>query len=108
LANAKGQTQKTEVQRVIKGCQRDGIFVQWKDDSMFESAYFVLRAGRAASAAADAPTMLREANRIIEEGGPYPPPAKRGLRRLLRSRAFVFAAGLLFGSLLGALAALLL
>ncbi len=92
---------------MIKGCQRDGIFVQWKDDSMFESAYFVLRAGRAASAAADAPTMLREANRIIEEGGPYPPPAKRGLRRLLRSRAFAFAAGFAVG-LLGSILAVLL
>ena len=85
---------------MIKGCQRDGIYIQWKEDSIFESAYFVLRAGANPCGDADLrASMLREANRIIEEGGPYPKTPVKGFRKALRSRPALFAAGVLSGAL---------
>ena len=76
---------------MIKGCQREMIVLQTKESPLFESAYFVLRAGRAPTARGD---MLAEGNRIVEEGRGY------FLRRRKKSGFLPFMAGFLLGSLL--------
>ena len=76
---------------MIKGCQKEMVVLQTRESPVFESAYFVLRKGRAG--AAPARDMLTEANRLLASGGEY-------LARRQRRR---FWLPFLLGSLCGAL-----
>ena len=81
---------------MIKGCQREMVVLQTKGSPLFESAYFVLRRGRAG--AAPARDMLAEANRLLQSGGEYLA-RRRGRRGLL-----LFLLGCGCGAALAALA----
>lgn len=76
---------------MIKGCQREMIVLQTKESPLFESAYFVLRAGHVAAPRGD---MLAEGNRIVEEGSGY------FLRRRKKRGFLPFLVGFLSGALL--------
>ena len=54
---------------MIKGCQREMVVLQTRESPLFESAYFVLRRGRAS--VAPARDMLAEADRLLASGGEY-------------------------------------
>ena len=73
---------------MIKGCQREVILLQTGESPLFESAYFVLRRGRASAPRGD---MMAEAERIIGAGKGYI--ERRRGRMMWRS----FAAGFLLG-----------
>ena len=78
---------------MIKGCQKEMIVLQTRGSSLFESAYFVLRPGRSATAQGD---MLAESNRIIEGGRDYLK------KRRKKHSFFAFLGVFLAGSALGA------
>ena len=80
---------------MLKGCQREMIVLQTQESPLFESAYFVLRRGRADARSEE---MLAEADRLVGAGRDYLA-RRREPRRLLP-----FLLGFLAGSGLVALA----
>lgn len=63
---------------MIKGCRRDLVVMETTGSTLFERAFFVLRAERPHAPAAD---MLAEAERLIGAG--CAPPRRRGRRLAL-------------------------
>lgn len=82
---------------MLRGIQKNMIFVQTPKSKCFESAYFVIRAGRGDRGAVQG-EMIREANRIIFDSelssGKKSPAAKRVARQKLK----MFFGGALVGS----------
>lgn len=64
---------------MLKGCQREMIVLQTQESPLFESAYFVLRRGRADARSEE---MLAEADRLVGAGRGYLS-RRRGGRRVL-------------------------
>ena len=83
---------------MLKGAQKRMIIVRTGDSRYFDEAYFVLRreVGAKSSSRTD---MLREANRILEEGGVAP----RSRRRLFWGCVGIFVLGFVVGGGLSAL-----
>ncbi|MBQ3064435.1 MAG: hypothetical protein IJC99_06525 [Clostridia bacterium] len=74
---------------MLKGCQRQLVMLKPGENSVFESAWLVLREERADVAYDD---MIAEANRIVS-GGILP----RYKRRRLRSRLWSMLLGVILG-----------
>ncbi|MBE6703128.1 MAG: hypothetical protein E7585_06930 [Ruminococcaceae bacterium] len=84
---------------MIKGCQKEMIVLQTKENPMFESAYFILRRERPmGGCAAD---MLAEANRLIGAGSGYLQKRRRF------GKVWPFLLGIFFGAAICALLFLL-
>lgn len=78
----------------IKGAARQMIVLRCGDSEMFETAYFVVKAGSQSRVRGG--DMLREANRIVEENSFAEKARKRyGTPRRLRLKIFAF--GILCG-----------
>jgi len=97
---------------MIKGIQKRMIVMRTGGSSIFEGAYFVLRNGYGRTDA-EKGEMIREANRLIEEGMGLPAGrrgAAGGGRRkgVLGIRWRSFIAGAIFGAFLFSAAALML
>jgi hypothetical protein len=52
---------------MLKGAQKRMVMLRTADSSLFETAYFILRDDGNASADTKQPTMLEEANRILDQ-----------------------------------------
>jgi hypothetical protein len=52
---------------MLKGAQKRMVMLRTADSSLFETAYFILRDDGDASADTKQPTMLEEANRILDQ-----------------------------------------
>ena len=89
---------------MLKGVQKNMIWVRTAESRFFEGAYFVLRPSRSAPRIREG-DMLREANRLLAEGTRKP--FHRRDRRLFH-RWIPFLAGVAFGMLLSLLIALIL
>ncbi len=88
---------------MLKGIQKNMIWIRTPENRFFEAAYFVMRPG----ACSDTPRegeMLREANRLLAEGTRKP--LSRGEHRPWR-RLIPFFAGLASGAALSLLLVLL-
>ena len=71
---------------MLKGCQKEMIVLQPKENPLFESAYFILRRERPRGGPAS--DMLAEANRLIGAGSGY----LQKRRRFGRLRPFLWGA----------------
>lgn len=89
---------------MLKGAQKRMVVLRMAADSLFETAYFVLRDDTAAVRAPSDDSMLREANRIIAESF-SPGEVKRKKRRHTRASTLFW---LLLGAALGATIPLML
>lgn len=89
---------------MLKGIQKNMIWVKTPESRFFEAAYFVMRPSRRSDQPRDG-EMLREANRLLTEGTrkrPLP------LRERRRRSICTFLAGLGAGLALSALLAMIL
>ncbi len=87
---------------MVKGTQKQMVVVRTAGNRYYEQAYFVLRDGHRVTDEVE-PTMLAEANRILDECMLTPRPRRRRMRRMT-----AFFLGLLSGATVAAAVALLL
>ncbi len=85
---------------MLKGIQKNMIWVRTPESALFESAYFVLRPKRSTLSPDDG-EMVREANRLVFEGDRPGPRRQTAKRRARRSFLFGLLCGLLGACLLG-------
>ena len=93
---------------MLKGAQKRMVMLRPADSSLFETAYFILRDNGDASADNKQPTMLEEANRILDQS--FTPRTagknkKEGRSRRMLRWTLAFLLGCLVG---GALCAVVL
>ncbi len=81
---------------MIKGVQKRMIVLQPEKNSVFETAFFVLRSDLEKSRF-DGEAMLLEANRMISENKPSGKRKKHAKKERIRSGFPFFFAGFLFG-----------
>ncbi len=89
---------------MLKGIQKNMIWVRTPESRFFEAAYFVMRPN-ACSAPPREGEMLREANRLLSEGTRKTTPRRE---QRLWQRLLPFLAGLASGAVLSLLLALAL
>ena len=85
---------------MLKGAQKRMVMLRTADSSLFETAYFILRDDSEVGVGERSPTMLEEANRILDQSF-TPRTATKGkverpMRRMLRQLPG-FLVGLLVG-----------
>ena len=94
---------------MLKGAQKRMVVLRTATSSHFESAYFILKDDAPGDEGGQGPSMLEEANRILDQS--FVPPSRgqhRGRTFSRKQALLLFLFGFLIGALLGALILLLL
>lgn len=86
---------------MLKGAQKKMVMLRTADSSIFEAAYFILRDDADAPAKGKQPTMLEEANRILNQSFTSRSTAQKkqpGRLRAFLRRMLLFLLGFLLGA----------